>query len=544
MNAPTDTPEATSMPRADQADVVVPVLEEQLRVSHRWIETGHAMRVRKLVREHTRDVELPAWREQVLVERVPVDRVIDAPVAVHHEGEVLVIPVVEERLVMRTERVLREEVRITRRRVAEPRVEPVTLRHEVAIVERFDPAAAAWIEVPIETSAAAAGATVPQAEAPSQAPVAGPNSTPPRPRIPIMYTVIGAFEDRSTAQRAVDLLATRGFSRDAIDLQARPDTLDPTASTTSTSIDRDAERRGGEDDGFFAGVRHFFASLFGSDDEQQIGIYSEAIRRGSTLVVVDARDQAEADRAAEAMREQGGTIDLDERSTAWRAEGWGADAPHAATGGTAGAMAAQALADGDRKAPTAPRNRDRSHDTLTDEERRRLAGSAEGDVVMPVVQEEVKIGKRPVEQGGVRVVRRVSETPVSELVRLRQERARIDRRPADRAATPADLENFREGSVEVRERSEEPVVEKVARVVEEVVVGKEVDERTERVEDKVRRTDVEIDRLSRKADDALGRATGDAYDEDDALARTPNTTPPRTGERGRTPTPPETRRKT
>jgi stress response protein YsnF len=80
-------------------------------------------------------------------------------------------------------------------------------------------------------------------------------------------------------------------------------------------------------------------------------------------------------------------------------------------------------------------------------------------------------------------------------------------------------------------------------VVEEVVVGKEVDERTERVDDKVRRTDVEIDRLARQADGALGRATGDAHDEEDQLARTPNTTP-RTGERGRAQTPSETRRKT
>jgi hypothetical protein len=343
-------------------------------------------------------------------------------------------------------------------------------------------------------------ARVPQAEAPSKAPVAGPSSpTQPRPRTPIMYTVIGAFEDRKAAQRTVDQLLLRGFARESIDLQARPDTLDPTASTTSTAVDRDVDLRRNQDDGFLAGVRHFFASLFGADEERQVGIYSEAVRRGSTLVVVDARDQAEADRAAAAMREMGGTIDLDERSAAWRAEGSDAAKPHAATGGTAGAMAAQALADEERIAPTAQRNHERSNDALTDAERRRLAGSAADEDLRPVAQQEVKIGERAVEQGGVRVLRRVTETPVSELVRQREERA----------------------------RTEEPVVEKVARVVE----------------DKLRRTDVEIDRMARKADEELGRATGDEYNAEDEPMRSSDATP-RTGERGRAPTPSETRRKT
>ncbi len=117
-------------------------------------------------------------------------------------------------------------------------------------------------------------------------------------------------------------------------------------------------------------------------------------------------------------------------------------------------------------------------------------------------------------------------TPVALVVN--EERARIDRRPADRAATSADLESFREGTVEVRERTEEPVVQKVARVVEEVVVGREVNERTERVEDKVRRTDVEIDRLAREADESLQRATGDdALRDDDGIEGLPGEPPPR-----------------
>ena len=64
----------------------------------------------------------------------------------------------------------------------------------------------------------------------------------------------------------------------------------------------------------------------------------------------------------------------------------------------------------------------------------------------------------------------------------------------DRAATGADMA-FREGTIEVTETSEVPVVAKEARVVEEVVVGKTATDRTETVRDTVRRTDVEVEDL-------------------------------------------------
>jgi len=119
--------------------------------------------------------------------------------------------------------------------------------------------------------------------------------------------------------------------------------------------------------------------------------------------------------------------------------------------------------------------------------------------VMPVVQEELQVGKRAVAKGGVRVIQRVTETPVKEMIRLREERATVERRPADRPASEADFQNFKEGTIEVRETTEEPVVSKAARVVEEVVVGKHVEERTETVSDSVRRTDVEVEQLGQQS---------------------------------------------
>jgi stress response protein YsnF len=61
-----------------------------------------------------------------------------------------------------------------------------------------------------------------------------------------------------------------------------------------------------------------------------------------------------------------------------------------------------------------------------------------GELSVPVVREELQVGKRTV-QRGVRVYSRVVEEPVEEKVRIRQERARVDRIPADRPATEADI---------------------------------------------------------------------------------------------------------
>jgi uncharacterized protein (TIGR02271 family) len=127
------------------------------------------------------------------------------------------------------------------------------------------------------------------------------------------------------------------------------------------------------------------------------------------------------------------------------------------------------------------------------------AGRADFDTrdeaTIPVVEEEIRIGKRDVEQGGVRVHTHVEETPVHEEVTLRDEHVDVERRPVDRPLTDADAAAFREGSFEVRERDEEAVVDKQARVVEEVSIRKDVDQRTETVDDTVRRTDVDVEQL-------------------------------------------------
>jgi uncharacterized protein (TIGR02271 family) len=123
--------------------------------------------------------------------------------------------------------------------------------------------------------------------------------------------------------------------------------------------------------------------------------------------------------------------------------------------------------------------------------------SKDEEVRVPVVEEELQVGKRAVEtSGGVRVHTSVTETPVREDVRLHEEHVNVERRPVNREVRPGDMAAFKEGTIEMREMAEEAVVAKKARVVEEVVVGKESRERTEHIADTVRRTDVQIESLA------------------------------------------------
>lgn len=129
----------------------------------------------------------------------------------------------------------------------------------------------------------------------------------------------------------------------------------------------------------------------------------------------------------------------------------------------------------------------------------------EGEVALPVIEEQLKVGKREVQTGGVRVHSRVTERPVEESVTLRDETIHVERRPVDREVTQADISAMREGTFELTETDEEAVVSKQARVVEEVVVGKDATERDETVRDTVRRTDVEVEQINTDATKARGK---------------------------------------
>lgn len=114
------------------------------------------------------------------------------------------------------------------------------------------------------------------------------------------------------------------------------------------------------------------------------------------------------------------------------------------------------------------------------------------EIAIPVVKEELAVGKREVERGAVRVDNRVVEEPVEQRVNLREEHVRVERHPVNRDASPSEVEKMMGGSVELVERAEEVVVAKQARIIEEVVVSKEVGQRTETVRDTVRHNEVTV----------------------------------------------------
>lgn len=144
---------------------------------------------------------------------------------------------------------------------------------------------------------------------------------------------------------------------------------------------------------------------------------------------------------------------------------------------------------------------------------RAATGAQRESDVIPVVREELQIGKRLVSTGGVRVYARTVEEPVRESLELRSEHAEVERRPVDRPASAADLEGIGERTIEVREMAEQPVVAKEARVVEEVVVGKTVETRTEQIEDTVRHTEVDVENLEGGGTRSAGMASAGAFDE-------------------------------
>lgn len=226
--------------------------------------------------------------------------------------------------------------------------------------------------------------------------------------------------------------------------------------------------------------------------EETAHVYAESVRRGNVLVAAQVAD----DRANEATRimQNSGLIDIEREAETWRSKGW--------TGFNA---------DGDY---TNGHSTERINTTRMTDRDRMPKRTDVNDETIEVVEEELHVGKRAVESGGVRVTSHVEEVPVEEQVRLREEHVEVERRPVNRPATDADFKSFKEGTVEVRESSEEAVIGKEARVVEEIRVRKDVDERVETVRDTVRRTDVDVEQLGGNGHRRVTGASWETFEPD------------------------------
>jgi uncharacterized protein (TIGR02271 family) len=311
-------------------------------------------------------------------------------------------------------------------------------------------------------------------------------------------TVIGVYDSYAQAESAMNDLLSSGFSRS--DVRLNPEA---SGSEQGTVVNTDEEPRE-------HGIGHFFRSLFGMEENEQHehhDLYAEAVRRGSCVLAVDADSDEQRERATEIMNRHD-PIDIDERSAHWRTQGWtGYDASAPRLSDDEIARERSTYGTATDTAATAGMQRTTSGTAQNLGANQRTEGSS----TFPVVEEELKIGKREVQRGGVRVYQRVQEKPVEEAVQLRQEHVKVERHAVDEPVSQADMAAFKEGTVELREMAEEPVVSKTARVVEEVVVGKEVSQETANIKDTVRRTDVEVEQLGAGAG-STGRTGSDFAD--------------------------------
>ncbi len=123
------------------------------------------------------------------------------------------------------------------------------------------------------------------------------------------------------------------------------------------------------------------------------------------------------------------------------------------------------------------------------------ARRTDGEAI-PVIEEELHVGKRTVQTGGVHVKADIEEEVVSKDVNLKQENVNVEVRKVDRPVSDADVAALGDEEIVVKEMGEKAVAAKEARVVGEVVVSKDVSEHTETVSDTVRSTDVEVEELT------------------------------------------------
>jgi uncharacterized protein (TIGR02271 family) len=305
----------------------------------------------------------------------------------------------------------------------------------------------------------------------------------------MQHTLVAVFDNRSDAQNAMDELLASGFTRDNVyvssaDLTGRDTTL--TGTTTTGAV---------HEEGVGASIKHFFENLFGSDQDEHVTRYSTAVTGGQHVLTLTTTSEPEVERAADVI-ERFGPLDIDERHDL---------SGNAASLGTSAyqPQSSSTLQAGSMQSGTQAGNLsgNLSDSTLrSDSLQRDTAVERTGDrAAIPVVQEEVRVGKRQVERGGVRVFSRMVETPVNETVSLREEHVSVERRPVDQPINPADVAALKDQTIELRETAEEAVVQKSARVVEEVVVGKEVSQRQENIQDTVRHTEVEVQPLQGSA---------------------------------------------
>jgi len=309
-------------------------------------------------------------------------------------------------------------------------------------------------------------------------------------------TVIGFFDDAAEAQQAVQVLINSGVLQENIDLsKGRSSTSTPYTDTNASRLsstvgeninrpmDYDAARTGSDvdtgtgysdaaniqsaydEDKHESGISRFFKNLFGDDDDADK--FTRIARSSEAIVTVHAQSKDEAERAADIL-DDNGAIDVDKRASDYGYSGSGYNSINPENVNTT--------------------NYNAGSTDITNNESRKI----------PIIEENLEVGKEEIETGGKRLRSRIVERPVEENLRLREEHVYVQRTPVDREATDSDFDKFEERDIEMIEHAEVPIVNKQARVVEEVSLKKDTDERSEKIEDTVRKTELDVENIEKK----------------------------------------------
>lgn len=322
------------------------------------------------------------------------------------------------------------------------------------------------------------------------------------------HSITAVFDTRAHAEQAITQLKSAGIAAADISLlPATDETLHPadTADTKGT--------------GFWASLEQLFG---GTEDH---ATYAESIRRGGIMVTVRSEDD-HVDRIIDIL-EQHGSVDLDERESTWRSEGWTGTPALTGTTAAAGSVSAgsRGLGIGDAGMTASSRETETTRTgtfgagalgagaiaTASTSADRSVAGHGEtlatkpvglvdklrdaAEDVVEIVEERLNVGKRSINRGKVRVHTSVVSREVAEDISLHNETVTVDRRTIDRplSTTALGADPFQERTIEMEQYEEEAVVAKSAHVVGEVGLRKDATDRVETVRDTLRSTKVDVD---------------------------------------------------
>lgn len=405
---------------------------ERAYIAKRTLKT--ILRAARTTRSRPVSVEAMLAHDRVVIERIPIGRVVDAVPPIRTEGDTTILPVVEEEVVVTRRLLLKEEVHLRRVRTTERHVETVAVREQVVTVTRTSLDTDLSTPVPLESEASMSN-----------------------------ETIVAVFDTAAHANDAVSALKEAGVPETAISVHADKETR--TGSTT-TAVDGDREPG-------------FWSSLFGGDSGHDSAVYNRSLQSGSTVVSVDAPEE-HITRVTDIL-ERFHPIDIDDRADTYGVRQTAPIQTGSTQTGTVAPMQPGTIA------PKAPAT------TPVMAERGAERETARGPDSVQLSEERLSVGKRLVNRGGTRIRRYVVETPVEQDVTLHSEKVMLDRHAVTDGRPVGD--SFTDRTIEMTESSEEPVVQKTARVYEEVGLRKESSDRVEKVKDTVRREEVEVEQV-------------------------------------------------